>query len=138
MKNAYYAPVNRAIFVSIFVVATMMQTLSAAHGTNLIDFSGDLAAFNALIASGPVVVDFYAPWCGPCKQLAPELEKLAQRYPHVTFIKVDINMFSAIPVSYNVRSIPTLIFFRNGREMHREIGFSGIQVIENALGRIVR
>lgn len=61
-----------------------------------------------------VVVDFYAPWCGPCKQLGPRITQLAQELTHIKFIKVDIDANEGLAQKYHVRSIPQLLFFKKG------------------------
>ncbi len=71
--------------------------------------------FNTLIARGHVIVDFYSDRCGPCKRLGPILDDLAKTFPKITFIKVNINKFRALAQRYGVKTVPTLIFFKNGR-----------------------
>ena len=67
-----------------------------------------------------VLVDFYANWCGPCKMIAPELEK-AER--DINVVKVDVDEFEDLAKEYGVMSIPTLILFNEGKEVKRTIGF---------------
>lgn len=66
------------------------------------------------------LVDFYANWCGPCKMIAPELEKAKS---NVKVVKVDVDEFEDLAREYGVMSIPTLILFDNGKEVKRTIGF---------------
>lgn len=66
------------------------------------------------------LVDFYANWCGPCKMIAPELEKAESS---VKVVKVDVDEFEDLAKEYGVMSIPTLILFEDGKELKRNIGF---------------
>ena len=71
----------------------------------------------------PVVVDFWAPWCGPCKVMAPHFERAARELePGVRLAKVNTEDEQAVAAKYDIRSIPTLIAFRSGREVARQSG----------------
>lgn len=70
-----------------------------------------------------VVVDFWAEWCGPCKMLAPELEEFSRLNPEITVGKVNIDEETPLAINYNVEVIPTLIIFKNGKEVKRSVGF---------------
>ena len=81
--------------------------------------------FNATIAAGTVLVDFWAPWCGPCKAQAPILDKVADAVGDKAVIaKVNVDEHAALAAQFGIRSIPTLILFKDG---HKIKDFIGVQ-----------
>lgn len=78
----------------------------------------------------PVMVDFWAAWCVPCRMIAPIVERLAERYAgKLKVAKLDVDENQEIAIQYQVMSIPTLLFFKNGQVVDRIIGAVGEQVI---------
>jgi len=82
----------------------------------------------------PVLVDFWAPWCAPCKMAEPILEELSETYKGKTeFLKLNVDDNSQTPMKYGVMSIPTTILYKEGKEVGRQIGFAGKQAFENLI-----
>jgi len=78
---------------------------------------------DVLKADGPVLVDFWAEWCGPCKQIAPSLEKLDKELSDkLTFAKINIDNNPNTPTQFGVRGIPTLMIFKNGQVAATKVG----------------
>jgi len=84
-----------------------------------------------LKASGPVVVDFWAEWCGPCRMIAPALEEIAGSLgDKVKIVKLDVDESPATATKYGIQSIPTLMIFKNGQMASRQIGAAPKQKLE--------
>jgi thioredoxin 1 len=102
--------------------------------SNAIDVT--TATWDVEVASAdvPVVVDFWAPWCGPCRMVAPELDKLAERVDGVKFVKVNIDENSELAVRYGVMSIPTIAKFVGGEMAAQIVGARGADAMGKELG----
>lgn len=97
---------------------------------SVVHFSKDTFDTEALGAAGPVLVDFWAPWCGPCKMLGPIIEQLGDEMDGKAVIdKVDIDEEPDLAARYGVMSIPTVILFKNGEEAARMVGLQSKQAL---------
>lgn len=114
----------------------MADTQTTAHPIHLAaeDFDPQLQA----AGDKPVLVDFYAEWCGPCKMAAPIMEKLSGEYSDKAIIaKVDVDEEQDLASRFGIMSIPTVIVFKAGKEVARKIGFPGEPVYRQMLDTAV-
>ncbi|MCS7280957.1 MAG: thioredoxin [Desulfobacterota bacterium] len=86
----------------------------------------------------PVLVDFWASWCGPCQMMGPIIDKLAEEYEgKVKVVKLNVDENPQTPAKYGIRAIPTLIIFKNGEIMERMVGAQPKTVVEEVIKRVV-
>lgn len=71
-----------------------------------------------------IVVDFWAPWCGPCRNFAPTFEAVAEEHPDVIFCKLDVDQVGDVAQKYGIMSIPTIMYFKNGEPVDKQVGTS--------------
>ena len=88
---------------------------------------------DVLEAQGKVVVDFWAPWCGPCKAVAPEIDKLSQKHPDVSFVKLNVDEAPTVAANYRVMGIPTIGMFENGELVATSVGAKPAEALEKDL-----
>jgi thioredoxin 1 len=101
---------------------------------NVLDLQEDRFEAEILKAEIPVVVDFWAPWCGPCRMMAPVLEATAEKFAgRVKFAKLNTDENARTAQAYGIMAIPTLMIFRDGREIDRLVGFIPPAELESKL-----
>lgn len=93
--------------------------------------------FQATVSSGVVLVDFFANWCGPCKMVGPILEKIDPEFPTIEFVKVDVDQSQSLAMQFQVQSIPTILIFKDGQVVERQIGFSGEPQLKKMLEKYI-
>jgi len=97
------------------------------------------SSFDQLLAQGtPMVVDFWATWCGPCKKVGPYIEELAEQYGDQAIIgKVDVDDNDELAMRFGVRNIPTILFIKDGQVVDKQIGAAAKNVLEDKLKAIL-
>jgi len=103
---------------------------------NIIQVNQDSFQKSVLEAQKPILVDFWAPWCGPCRAVAPVVEELAKEYDSkVDFAKVNVDESPFIASKFGVMSIPTLIVFKDGKPAEQVVGFKPKDQIKKLLDK---
>ena len=103
-------------------------------GKNTVEFNDDNFQAEVLDSASPVLVDFWAPWCGPCRQIAPLIDQLADEHSgKVKIGKLNIDDNPSVTGQYGIQSIPTLLLFKNGDVAERFVGMPPKAKLEDAL-----
>ncbi|KAK1140280.1 mitochondrial thioredoxin [Aspergillus melleus] len=124
-----------AVYIVIRIVrARFFPSKIMAHG-KVIEVDNPVI-FKALTSSGPVVVDFFATWCGPCKAVAPVVGKLSETYPNVRFIQVDVDKVRSVAQELQVRAMPTFVLFKDGQPLEKRVVGGNMKELEEGIKSI--
>ena len=105
---------------------------------NLVEVNDSNFEGEVLKSAVPVLVDFWAPWCGPCRSIAPIVEELATEYQgKLKVVKINVDNNKEAAMRYNVRGIPNLILFKNGESVEQIVGYVAKQAIVSAIQKVV-
>ena len=122
------------IAASIFINKKSMQYVQGSNqenikkeseeenSMNVIKVTNDTFEKEVLNSNIPVLVDFYADWCGPCKMLSPTVDEVANENDDIKVVKVNVDEAQDVAIKYQVMSIPTLVVIKNGNEVNRSVG----------------
>lgn len=113
------------LFVSKTASNASINSSSNSNSSNMVQVIQSTEEFDSALSSAGadlVVVDFFATWCGPCKMIAPMLEKFATEYSTAKFYKVDVDQLPPIAQKYQIASMPTILFFKKGEVIASVIG----------------
>ena len=107
------------------------------------DFTQDVNEdnFDSVVINSdkPVLVDFWAEWCGPCKMLTPTIESISKEYNNRSIVvKVNVDEAPAIATKYGIRSIPSLLFFNNGKVIEQKVGAVSKDELTSVLDRLIK
>ena len=114
----------------------MSTAASANHVTGRVEHA-DAASFDAVVLKSPVpvLVDFYADWCGPCQRLAPALESLAKETPGAKVVKIDVDHSPELATRYGISAIPSLRVFKDGEVVAQHVGLASKSQLLALLGQ---
>jgi len=106
---------------------------------NVIDVSDSNFEKDVLQSDKPVLVDFWAPWCAPCRMLAPTVAAVAEKYNgNASVVKLNVDENPSVSQRYGIKGIPTLILFKNGKEEERVVGATSKEAISRMIDKHVQ
>jgi thioredoxin 1 len=129
--------VERRSGLSAATILSLINTQLIMAGPNIVTLTQENFGAEVLKASSPVLVDFWAEWCGPCKMIGPILDEIADEYGgRVKIGKVNIDQEQALATEYGVRAIPTLLLFNQGQVADQMVGLRSKRDLKASLDRV--
>ena len=122
------------VIASIFINKKGLEIIGSSEQANIINENKEEESMNVIKVNDnnfeeevlksniPVLVDFYADWCGPCKMLSPTVDEVAAENDDIKVVKVNVDESQEVAIKYQVMSIPTLVVIKNGNEVNRSVG----------------
>ena len=105
---------------------------------NIVEIGDDSFDAEVLAADKPVLVDFWAPWCGPCRAIGPIIDEISGSFgEQIKFVKLNVDDNPATPGKYGIRSIPTLMFFKQGNVVDQVIGIVAKTKLEDIINKML-
>jgi len=109
-----------------------------SESENLVELTDSNFQTEVLESNLPVVVDFWAEWCGPCQMMKPVFEELSKEYvSKVKFGKMDVDTYQKVATQYGIRSIPTLLFFKDGKVISQVVGMTNKKSLKEKIEEIL-
>jgi thioredoxin 1 len=131
-QEGYFCPRCRQELFSALIVFSL--TLKANSKQMAIQITDDNFKDTVINSDKPVLLDFWAEWCGPCRMIGPVVEELSKQYEGQALIgKVNVDENPETAIQYGIRSIPTLLIFKNGQVVDKQVGVVPKSVLENKL-----
>jgi thioredoxin 1 len=94
--------------------------------------------FDGIVSEGISMIDFFAVWCNPCKAMSPIVESLSEEIPNVKIGKLDVDDNPGISSKFGIRSIPTIIFFKDGEVVNRKVGMSSKEELRSIIESLIQ
>lgn len=124
---------NREISNENEIVNVKTKTETESKTSKVITVTSETFEKEVINCKKPVLIDFYADWCPPCKKLSPIVEKVANENSNVKFVKINIDDEEELANNYNISSIPTLLFIKEGNVIEKSVGLISKEQIENII-----
>lgn len=137
--NIYAAPAPSKSLTITFDNPEKNITIKTGHPIYLSHITSAPQAANvvqAMTEQQNVIIDFFAPWCPPCRQLASILDTIAKEFTDIIFLKIDIDQFKVFVPSFRIQGIPVLAFFKGGKKSSQHVGFMDKGALTQMLKRV--